>query len=183
MMMTKSLMLIFLAGTCPLGLMAQDVVSAVHGSVRKIDSATKVVVVKTDDGTEHTFHYAGDLVVHGSNASVKGTQDALHDISDGSEVAVHYTAVHGRETAHEIDRLGGDGLKVADGTVSHLDRAGRKVSIKTADGSEQSFDLTKRAAKDTDKDVVEGTDKTVHVSVYYTEDAGKKTVHFIKQSL
>ena len=50
-------------------------------------------------------------------------------------MAVHYTAVHGRETAHEIDRLGGDGLKVADGTVSHLDRAGRKVSIKTADGS------------------------------------------------
>ena len=114
---------------------------------------------------------------------MKGTRDALHDMSEGSEVAVHYSAVHGQETAHEIDRLGGDGLKVAEGTVSHVDRAGRKVSIKTADGSEQSFDLTRRAAKDADKDVVEGADKTAKVSVYYTEDAGKKTVHFIKRSI
>jgi hypothetical protein len=182
-MMAKFLMLVVLAFTCSLGLAAQDVVSAVDGSVKKIDAATKVVVVKTADGTEHTFHYADDLVVHGSKASVKGTQDALHGMSEGSEVAVHYSVAGGRETAHEIDRLGGDGLKVAEGTVSHVDRAGRKVSIKTADGSEQSFDLTRRAAKDTDKDVVEGADKTAKVSVYYTEDAGKKTVHFIKKSI
>jgi hypothetical protein len=181
--MAKFLMFVLLASTCSLGLMAQDVVSAVDGSVKKIDSATKVVVVKATDGTEHTFHYADDLVVHGSKASVKGTKDALSDMSEGSEVAVHYSVTHGRETAHEIDRLGGDGLKVADGTISHIDRTGRKVSIKTADGSEQSFDLTRRAAKDTDKDVVEGTDKTVKVSVYYTEDAGRKTVHFIKRSI
>jgi hypothetical protein len=181
--MAKFLMLVLLAFTCSLGLAAQDVVSAVDGSVKKIDTATKVVVVKTADGTEHTFHYADDLVVHGSKASVKGTQDALHGMSEGSEVAVHYSAVSGRETAHEIDRLGGDGLKVAEGTVSHVDRAGRKVSIKTADGSEESFDLTRRAAKDTDKDVVEGADKAAKVSVYYTEDAGKKTVHFIKKSI
>jgi hypothetical protein len=104
-------------------------------------------------------------------------------MSEGSEVAVHYSVIRGRETAHEIDRLGGDGLKVAEGTVSHVDRAGRKVSIKTADGSEQSFDMTRRAAEDTDKDVVEGTDKTAKVSLYYTEDAGRKTVHFLKKSI
>jgi hypothetical protein len=181
--MAKFTMLVLLAFSCSIGLTAQDVVSAVDGSVKKVDAASKVVVVKTADGTEHTFHYANDLVVHGSKAGVKGTRDALHDMSDGSEVAVHYSVVHGQETAHEIDRLGGDGLKVAEGTVSHVDRAGRKVSIKTADGSEQTFDLTRRAAKDTDKDVVEGTDKTVKVSVYYTEDAGRKTVHFIKKSI
>jgi hypothetical protein len=181
--MAKFPMLVLLAFICSTGLMAQDVVSAVDGSVKKIDAASKVVVVKTADGTEHTFHYGGDLVVHGSKAGVKGTRDALHDVSDGSEVAVHYSVVDGKETAHEIDRLGGDGLKVAEGTVSHVDRAGRKVSIKTADGSEQTFDLTRRAAKDTDKEVVEGTDKAVKVSVYYTEDAGRKTVHFIKKSI
>ncbi len=181
--MAKFLMLVLLAFTCSLGLAAQDVVSAVDGSVKKIDAASKVVVVKTADGTEHTFHYADDLVVHGRKDSVKGTRDALHGVSEGSEVAVHYSEVGGRETAHEIDRLGGDGLKVTEGTVSHVDRAGRKVSIKTADGTEESFDLTRRAAKDTGKDVVEGADKTAKVSVYYTEDAGKKTVHFIKKSI
>lgn len=181
--MAKSLILAVLVFTWPLGLLAQDVVSAVDGSVKKIDTATKTIAVKTADGTEHTFHYAGDLVVHGSKASVKGTRDALHDMSDGSQVAVHYSVAGGRETAHEIDRLGGDGLQVAEGTVSHVDRVGRKVSIKAKDGTEQSFDLTRRAAKDADKDLVEGTDKTVKVSVYYTEDAGRKTVHFIRKSI
>src|ERR1700733_9207996 len=108
--MTKLLMLVVLAFTCPLGLMAQDVVSAVDGTVKKVDAASKVVVVKTADGTEHTFHYADNLVVHGSKDSVKGTRDALHGVSEGSEVAVHYSVVGGRETAHEIDRLGDDGL-------------------------------------------------------------------------
>jgi hypothetical protein len=30
---------------------------------------------------------------------------------------------------------------------------------------------------------VESTDKAAKVSVYYTEEAGKKTVHFIKRSI
>ena len=36
--MAKFLMLVLLAFTCSLGLMAQDVVSAVDGSVKKIDT-------------------------------------------------------------------------------------------------------------------------------------------------
>ena len=40
--MTKLLMLVVLAFTCPLGLMAQDVVSAVDGTVKKVDAASKV---------------------------------------------------------------------------------------------------------------------------------------------
>jgi hypothetical protein len=35
---------------------AQDVVSIVHGTVKKVDSATKTIVVKTADGTEHTIN-------------------------------------------------------------------------------------------------------------------------------
>ena len=179
--MTKLLMLVVLAFTCSLGLMAQDVVSAVDGTVKKLDAASKVVVVKTADGTEHTFHYADDLAIHGGKESAKGATDAAHGLKAGSRVAVHYSVDSGRETAHEIDRLGGDGLKVAKGTVSHVDRAGKTISIKAADGTEQTFDLSEHAAKDTGDDVAEGADKTVKVSVYYTEDAGRKTAHFIKR--
>jgi hypothetical protein len=179
--MTKLLMLAVLACTCSLGLMAQDVVSAVDGTVKKVDATTKVVVVKATDGTVHTFHYADDLAVHGAKDTAAGADDAAHGLKAGTHVAVHYSADGGRETAHEIDRLGGDGLKVAKGTVSHVDRDGKKISIKTADGSEQTFDMTEHAAKDTGDDVAEGTDKTVKVSVYYTEDAGRKTAHFVKK--
>ena len=36
---------------------ADDVVSAVHGTITKLDSSTKTMVVKTKDGTDHTVHF------------------------------------------------------------------------------------------------------------------------------
>jgi len=179
--MKKLLMFAALAFGCSLGLMAQDVVSAVDGTVKRLDAASKVVVVKASDGTEHTFHFGDDLAVHGGHATAAGASDAMHGLKTGSHVAVHYTVDGGQETAHEIDRLGGDGLKVSKGTVSSVDRDGKKMTIKTADGSEQTFDLTENAAKDTGEDIGKGADKTAKVSVYYTEDAGRKTAHFVKK--
>jgi Cu/Ag efflux protein CusF len=179
--MMKPLMFVALTFIFPIGLMAQDVVSAVDGSVKKVDAATKVVIVKATDGTEHTFHFADDLAIHGGKDATTGTDDALHGLKSGTQVAVHYTKDGGRETAHEIDRLGGKGLKVTRGTVSQVDRDGKKISIKTADGTEQSFDLTENAAKDTGDDIAKNADKATRVSVYYTEDAGRKTAHFIKK--
>ena len=61
--MKKLLMFAALAFACSAGLIAQDVVSAVEGTVKRVDAATKVVVVKTTDGTEHTFHLADDLAI------------------------------------------------------------------------------------------------------------------------
>jgi hypothetical protein len=180
-LMMKPLMFVALTFICPIGLMAQDVVSAVDGSVKKVDAATKVVIVKATDGTEHTFHFADDLAIHGGKDAATGTDDAIHGLKSGAQVAVHYTTDGGHETAHEIDRLGGKGLKVTRGTVSQVDRDGKKFSIKTADGTEQSFDLTENAAKDTGDDIAKNADKATRVSVYYTEDAGRKTAHFIKK--
>jgi hypothetical protein len=102
-------------------------------------------------------------------------------VEEGSHVAVHYTMEGGKETAHEIDRIGDDGLKATDGTVSHIDRGAKTIAVKTADGSEETFHLTDRAAKDTGKDVAAGADKSAKVTVYYTEKAGVKTAHFVKK--
>jgi Cu/Ag efflux protein CusF len=179
--MKKLLMFAALAFACSASLIAQDVVSAVDGTVKRVDAATKVVVVKTTDATEHTFHLADDLAVHGGRDAAGGAGDAMHGLKAGAHVAVHYTKDGGHETVHEIDRLGGDGLKVARGTVTQVDRDGKKMSIKTADGTEQTFDLTENAAKDTGEDIGHGADKTMKVSVFYTEDAGRKTAHFIKK--
>lgn len=158
---------------------AQDVVTAVEGSIKRIDSATKVVVVATADGTEHTFHFAGDLAVHGGKDTGKGVRDGLHGIGVGSRVAVHYTIKSGRETAHEIDKLGDGGLKVTKGTSAHIDRATKKLFVKTEDGSVKTFDLADHAAEEAAKDIVSGGDKTAKVTVYYTENVTKKTAHFI----
>jgi hypothetical protein len=169
-----------LALSTSLSLAAQDVVHVVDGTVKKLDSAGKTVVVETKDGTEHTFHYASDVTVHGASDTKKGAVDAAHGVTEGSKVAVHYTVEGSKETAHEVDKIGDDGLKTTDGTVSHIDRGAKTIAVKTADGTEETFHLTDRAAKDTGKDVVEGADKSAKVTVYYTEKAGVKTAHFVK---
>src|ERR1700722_12956051 len=84
---------------------AQDVVSAVDGTVKKVDSGAKTVVVKTADGTEHTFHFLGRTVVHGAEATAKGSKEAFNGLKEGTEVAVHYTAKGGQETAEELDHI------------------------------------------------------------------------------
>ena len=48
--------------------------TAVAGSVKAVDKATKTVVVKTADGTEHTFHFVGKTVAHGAEATADGSQ-------------------------------------------------------------------------------------------------------------
>ena len=167
-----------LALSTSLGLAADAVVHAVDGTVEKVDTGTKTVVVKSADGTEHTFHYLDDVTVHGSKDAAKGT---VNGVKEGSKVAVHYTADGSKETAHEFDNIGDDGLKATEGTVTHVDRGAKIIAVKTADGSEQTFHFTADAAKDTGEDIGKGTDKSAKVTVYYTERAGVKTAHFVKR--
>ena len=54
---------------------AEDVATAVTGTVKKIDAGTKTVVVKTADGAEETYHYAKKTTVHGAEESTAGSKD------------------------------------------------------------------------------------------------------------
>jgi len=47
---------------------ADDVSSAVVATVKTVDKGAKTVVVKTADGTEHTFHFLGRTIAHGAEA-------------------------------------------------------------------------------------------------------------------
>jgi arginine repressor len=168
-----------------LGWAAEDVVTAVHGTITKLDSASKTVVVKTADGTEHSVKFVDKTTVHGAKASVHetsmGAKDTFHGLKEGSEVVAHYTAKGTEKTAVEVDDVGKDGIKSVDGTVTHIDRAGKTIAVKTADGTEETFKLSAHAADDAGKDIAKGTEKTAHVTVYYTEEAGKKTAHFFEK--
>ena len=65
---------------------ADDVVSAVHGTIEKVDSASKNVVIKTSDGTEHTVHFVDKTTVHGADATAKAGADSWHGLKEGTEV-------------------------------------------------------------------------------------------------
>lgn len=157
---------------------ADDVASAVAGTVKKVDSGTRTLVVKTDDGAERTFHFSQDLAVHGAKATGKTSSELVKGIKDGSQVAVHYTIEGSRETAHEIDVAGDGGIKVTRGTVTGIDRSSRFLAIKTDNGAQESFRLTGRAVDDSGKGIVEGIEQSAHVTIFYTEHAGKKVAHY-----
>jgi hypothetical protein len=162
-------------------LVAQDVVSAVHGTITKLDSAAKTGVVKTKDGTEHTVKFVDKTTVHGVDATAAGSKDAFHGLTVGSEVVAHYTTKGTEETAVEVDKVGKGGIKSVDGTVTHIDRGSKTLAVKAADGTEETFRLSDHAVADAGKDVVKGSEKSVKVTVYYTEEAGKKTAHFFEK--
>jgi hypothetical protein len=172
---------LLLSSSVCLGL--QDVVTAVQGTVKKVDSVSRTLVVKASDGTEHTLHFVRRTSVHGADAAARGTKDAFNGLKNGSEVVVHYTTRGGQETAEEIDRVGDAGVKTAEGTISHIDRAGKSLVVKTADGTEETYRLTDRAAKDAGKEIAEGSEKSAKVTVYYMQDAGHKVAHFFKTAL
>lgn len=154
---------------------AQDVASAVVVTVKAIDRGAKTVTAKAADGTEHTIRFTGRTVAHGVEAAGKGTKDAFLGMKEGDEVIVHYTLKGGEKVADEVDHIGKDGLKMTVVAVKSFDHGAKTVTVKTADGAEETYHLTDRAAKESAK----GLDKAGKVTVYYSEDAGKKVAHFL----
>jgi len=163
---------IVLALLAPLSF-AVEAVTAIHGTISKIDSKTKTVVVKAADGTEHAVVFVAKTTVHGTEV---GAKDTFHGLKEGSEVVAHYTVKGTEKTAMEVDAVGKDGLKHVEGTVSEVDHGGKKLIVKAADGTETTFRMADHAAVDTAK----GTAKAAKVTVYYTEEAGKKVAHFFE---
>ena len=53
-------------------------ITAVRGTVEKIDSTAKTIVVKTADGTEHTFRFVARTAVHGGEEAGAATKDSFH---------------------------------------------------------------------------------------------------------
>ena len=164
----------------PALLFAEGMVTAVRGTITKMDASTKTIVLKTADGTEHSVHFAEKTTVHGVDAASAGATDSWRGLKEGTEVVVHYSKQQSDQVAVEIDRVGQDGMKATEGTISKVDREGKTIVVKTGSGAEETFHMTDYAAKDAGKDIAAGTEKGAKVTVYYTEKAGKKIVHFFQ---
>jgi len=153
---------------------ADDVVSTVHGTVTKVDSTSKTIVVKAKDGTEHTVRYTEKTAVLGADKTAAGAKDSLKGIATGSEVVLHYSEKGGEKTATEVDKVGKDGLKYVDGTVEKVGADGKTVTVKAADGTEHTFVVA-------GKGIATGATKGGKATVYYTEEGGKKVAHLFEK--
>jgi hypothetical protein len=169
---------------CTAAFAVEEAPTGIHGTITKIDRKTKTIVIKTGEGTEHSLKFVGKTVVHGSEDVAKGTEvgakDTWHGLKEGSEVVAQYTEKGAVKTAVEVDHVAKDGVKVTEGTVSAIDRGAKTMAVKTADGTEETFKLTDRATVAGAKDIGTGTKKAAKVTVYYTEESGKKIAHFFE---
>jgi hypothetical protein len=162
---------------------AKEKVSAIKGTMTKIDRGAKTAVVKLADGTEHTMHFVARTTVHGAEKTAAGAEDAFHGLREGSSVVVHYTTKGAEETAEEVDRIGDEGLHMAKGTVSSIDRGGKALTIRTASGAEETYKMADHAAEDAGKAIGSAVEKSGKVTVYYTEESGHKVAHFFEKTL
>jgi uncharacterized cupredoxin-like copper-binding protein len=167
------------------GLAATKVRHAIIGSVEAVDKGAKTVAVKTADGTIETIKFT-------EKTTVRGLKDAGKAVDfvgrEGSSVVVHYTIKGADKTASAFEYIGRETPKVAEGTIKVIGKAGRTVAVKTADGAEEVFDLSERAAVDTGKGVADAAEFTAKettngakVIVHYTEAGGSRIAHFIKK--
>jgi hypothetical protein len=143
------------------------------GTVDKFYSTTHQAIVKTADGVRHLVHLTDRTAVHGTRAA----EDSFGELEEGSHVVVHYVTEGDRKTALEIDRVGDGGLSLIEGTVKHIDRAGKTLTIQLADGSANTLRLTERAARDVGKNVKRG-----RVIVYYSDEGGERVAHYFKRT-
>ena len=77
----------------------EDVLHTVSGVVKHLDRAGKTIVVKADDGVEHTVKWTDKTTWEATKESGKG-------IKEGSKVAVKYTDQAGEKTAVGVKDVG-----------------------------------------------------------------------------
>ncbi len=157
--------------------------SVIVGQVEKIDTTTKTILVKAQDGTEHTFHLVQRTAVQGEQAASSRAKDSWQQLKEGTQVAVHYTSKGKDDTAEEIDHLSGEGMKSSQGELVRIDQSAKTVTIKAEDGSEHVYQLSKNAAEEANRNITETAQKTGKITVYYTEQAGHQVAHFFTKTI
>ena len=82
---------------------AQDLVHDITGVVKKVDKTSKTMVIKGEDGTEHTIKYTEKTTVESAKDTGKGVEkgsaESYLTAKKGAKITVHYTEKGGEKTA------------------------------------------------------------------------------------
>ena len=95
-------------------------------------------------------------------------------------VVIHYSTDGREQTVHELDRVGDQGLEVTEGTITHLDRGHKRITVRIGERRIETFQLTDRAAAETSKEI-DGAATSAKVMIYYKDDHGQKVAHYFKK--
>lgn len=155
--------------------------NVITGTIEKVDSGAKTIAVKTADGTVETVKFTEKTTVHGLKDASKGGDLAG---KEGSHVIVHTVGEGADKTAHSVEWVGDKTVHTTEGKVEEVGKGSKTVAVKTADGTKETFIVADHATVNSGKDIARysarGAKKGEHVTVYYTEEAGKKIAHVFK---
>jgi hypothetical protein len=151
---------------------------AMEGTMKQFYRGLNVVVVKTMDGVEHVYNFTKDLIVHGGK---KPGVEALEGLREGTTVVVHYSTAGAKASAQEIDILGDDGLRMTEGVIRNIDRRKREITIKFVTGETETFQMTSRAAAESEALLDDGGGAPATIVVYYSDETGHKVAHYFKR--
>jgi hypothetical protein len=116
-----------------------------------------------------------NLIVHGGKTP---GVDALADVDEGTPIVIH-PRVSDELAAEEIDVLGGDGLKITEGRVIHVDRRKKEITIRYGNGRTETLQLTAWAAAESVASVRAADEAATEFVIYYGDDEGHKVAHYV----
>jgi hypothetical protein len=151
---------------------------AVESTQKGLYGALHFVIVKTIDGVEHVINFTKDLFVRGGKGA---GVDALQGLKEGSTVVVHYTMAGTDEVAQGINHAGEQGLKRTEGVLERVDRKSQRVTVRFANGTTETLQLTERAASEVSSNVGTAATDGMKVIVYFTDAEGHRIAHFFKR--
>ncbi len=151
---------------------AQDLVTIILGTIERVDSTTKTIVVKTANGTENTIKLT-------DATTVKGTKDGLNGFREGTQIVARITRKGADETATEVGKIGENGFKATDGTVRKFDKDTKTIVVNDVHGSKKTFELSGKALEDAGNTTGTGIANGTIVTVYYTEEGGEKVAYYV----
>jgi arginine repressor len=161
---------------------------AIAGEIRKVDHGAKTLVIHTADGVDETVKFTGRTAVHGVQDVTRAADATAKAALEGGSVILYYTGPGLDKTAVAIDHVGTGTLRVAKGTVVRADAAGRFVIVKTAAGTEDTFELAKDAAVETGRGIEDAAavtggaiEKGAEVTVHYADKGGRKLAYLVKR--
>lgn len=153
---------------------------AVFGTLKALDARRNTLVVTPIQGSEMTLRVQADLQVR--NLDPQPTLAALA-AKIGQQLIVQYTDAVRNAEAVEIDYVGPRQINATAGVVLRVDTRAKTIVVRTADGSEESFE----AAPSTPTELASGVvplervaeRENSHALLFYTTHGGKRQVRFI----